>query len=195
MYKVNLLQQAYIKNKKNQKIKNRVIYGLIILLVVVILIYRLFVELGVRQAQQLDSMSRANANLADTIRKMSDPESPMAYATEIDLIIDRIEDSGIDYVKYLVLICNSAPDDVLISSLSMSGSGDERACVIQASAERYESITGWVTALGEIDGLDKVTFSYLTAGDINSTGSPEREDSTGPSDRIRFEFRVSITNP
>ncbi|MGI6577566.1 MAG: PilN domain-containing protein [Eubacteriales bacterium] len=193
MYKVNLLPQAYIKNKRNQQIKNRVIYGLIILLIMVLSVYRLFSELAIRQSQQLDSLSQANANLTGTIQKLNDPHSPIADATKIDNIIDGMKDSEIDYVKFLILICNSAPDDILISDLSMAGSGDEQACVIQASAIRYESISEWISALGEIDGLDKISFSRLTTGDIDTQVDTEVEENEDFSKRIRFEFRISFT--
>ena len=193
MYTVNLLPDSYIRDKRNQRIKNRVIYGLLILFVVILVVYRFLLQLEYRQEEQLKSISQANLNLEDTIQRLSDPNTLMANATEIDSIIGDIERSNVDYVQMIVLIGNSAPDDVLISYLSMSGADGDEACIINASAQYYKSVSEWISALSEIEGLGSITFSYLARGEVLQGGyEPGETSDQSETDRINFEFRIAL---
>ena len=159
MYIVNLLPESYIRERKNQRIKNRVIYGLLILVVLTLVIYRFLIQLENHQVEQYNSILQANVSLEKTIQSFSDPDTSLADVTEIDSIIGEIMGSQVDYVQMMVMISNSAPDDILISFLSMSNVDGNESCIINASALNYESINEWISALSEIDGLGTITFS------------------------------------
>jgi hypothetical protein len=193
MYIVNLLPESYIRERKNQRIKNRVIYGLLIFVAFTLVIYNLLVQLENRQVEQYNSILQANLSLESTVQSFSDPETSLADATEIDSIIGEIMGSKVDYVEMMVLISNSAPDDILISYLSMSDVDGNEACIINASALYYESINEWVSALSEIEGVGTITFSYLASSETPQGGYTLDGESEGDTNnRINFEFRIAL---
>ena len=78
MYIVNLLPESYIRERRNQRIKNRVIYGLLILVVLTLVIYRFLIQLENHQVEQYNSILQANVSLEKTIQSFSDPDTSLA---------------------------------------------------------------------------------------------------------------------
>jgi len=180
MYVVNLLPEKYRNNARNQAIKNRLIYGSIFALLLLFLLYRMLISFGNQRYDQYSDLLRDNQNLASIVMKMEDPNPVSADADQISSIIDRITKKSKDYGKLLVLITNSSPDDIKIFQLSMSDEESGVACIIQATASDYDSVSEWISGLSEIDGLGEITSSYIAADE-------ESEES-----RVEFELRIPI---
>jgi hypothetical protein len=180
MYRVNLLPENYLKNARNQAIKNRIIYGSILVLAALFVLYRVLVSYGVRTYDRYSSLAQDNQRLVKLISQLKDPDSPRADATEINSIIERIAGSGKDFGKLLVLISNSSPDDVAISRFSVSYGETGAVCVLYATASSYDTVSTWIDVLSGYDDFGEITPSYISA------------EGEGIEGRVEFELRIPV---
>jgi len=180
MYSVNLLPKKYLNNARNQAVKNRLIYGSILVLLTLFLLYRVLISMGNQRYDEYNSLAKDNFNLVSLIKQLKDPDSPEADANEINSIIDGIVKTSTDYSTLLILISNSAPDDVKISSFSMNNDDRSVVCILHATASSYDTVSEWIGRLSEIDDLGEITSSYIAAAE-------ESEEN-----RVEFELRIPV---
>jgi hypothetical protein len=180
MYSVNLLPEKYLNNARNQAVKNRLIYGSILVLLTLFFFYRVLISMGNQRYDEYNSLAHDNLNLVSLIRQLRDPNSPEADANEINSIIDGLVETSKDYSTLLVLISNSAPDDVKVSYFSMKNEEGGVVCILHATASSYDTVSEWIVRLSEIDDLGEITSSYIAAAE-------ESEEN-----HVEFELRIPI---
>lgn len=184
MNRVNLLPESYLRNIKSQQIKNRIIYALLFVILILYFIYRMlmFTEAGINT--QTEQMQIDNSNLQQLMLSLVAYDTAAEVQPTGDPVAQILSDNP-DFLPVLVQITDSTPKDIQVTNLHIGRAAEgEIVCFIDASAENNEEISVWIDALAETPRIGAVQPSAIQL-ELNAAGNKH----------YRFSLSIQIENP
>lgn len=166
MYKINLLPEKYLENKRSQTLKNRLIYSLVIVLAVLLIVYNIMISFANSQYTQYMNLIGENSQLQALADSLSEYDNTK---TVKETIADTLRGTEQDILPLLIHITNSSTSDITITELVISENEQVTTCVIAGNALKNDSISKWINEISKLEGIGEVQSSFIQLNEDSET--------------------------